>query len=168
MQGLIRGQALLRSPVARLLGARMAAPAVGRFTSGGGRSGHTRVVAEYRKGGKESEEIDGQVTRLWKYFFRPGVGTTDRLGFAIPIGDKLDQRTEDERFEARQQAARNAVNIDDQERRRRIIFGGALLVVTGVLVWYLVDKHAGPFERLGVLPVFFLGAAEMASGVSGL
>ena len=41
-------------------------------------------------------------------------------------------------------------------------------VVTGLLVWYLVDKHAGPFERLGVLPVFFLGAAEMASGVSGL
>ena len=38
------------------------------------------------------------------------------------------QRTEDERFEARQEAARNAVNIDDQERRRRIIFGGALLV----------------------------------------
>jgi hypothetical protein len=38
------------------------------------------------------------------------------------------QRTEDERFEARQEAARNAVNIDDQERRRRVIFGGALLV----------------------------------------
>jgi hypothetical protein len=57
MQGLIRGQALLRSPVARLLGGGMA-PAVGRFTGGGtGRSGHTRVVAEYRKGGQESEQV---------------------------------------------------------------------------------------------------------------
>jgi hypothetical protein len=36
-------------------------------------------------------QVDGRVTRLWKYFFRPGVGTTDRLGIAIPIGDKLDQ-----------------------------------------------------------------------------
>ena len=36
-------------------------------------------------------QVDGRVTRLWKFFFRPGVGTTDRLGFAIPIGDKLDQ-----------------------------------------------------------------------------
>lgn len=44
------------------------------------------------------------------------------------------QRTEDERFEARQEAARNAVNIDDQERRRRIIFGGALLVRICILI----------------------------------
>lgn len=36
-------------------------------------------------------QVDGRVTRLWKFFFRPGVGTTDRLGIAIPIGDKLDQ-----------------------------------------------------------------------------
>lgn len=43
-----------------------------------------------------------------------------------------------------------------------------LQAVTAALVWYLIDKHAGPFERLGVLPVFFLGAAEVASGVSGL
>lgn len=168
MQGLIRGPPLLRAPVARLLAASMTRPAVSRYSGGGGRAAPGPVRAEYRKGGRESEQVDGRVTRLWKYFFRPGVGTTDRLGIAIPIGNKLDQRTEDERFEARQQAARNAVNIDDQERRRRIIFGGALLVVTGLLVWYLVDKHAGPFERLGVLPVFFLGAAEMASGVSGL
>lgn len=125
-------------------------------------------TAEYRKGGKESEEVDGRVTRLWKFFFRPGVGTTDRLGIAIPIGDKLDQRSADERFEARQEAARGAVNIDPEERRRRLIFGGALLAVTAVLVWYLIEKRAGPFERLGVLPVFFLGAAEVASGVSGL
>ncbi|KAK9804374.1 hypothetical protein WJX72_009800 [[Myrmecia] bisecta] len=124
--------------------------------------------ASYRKGGDESRQVDGRVTQLWKYFFRPGVGTTDRLGIAIPIGQELDQRTADERFEARQEAARNAVNIDDQERQRRIVFGGALLVVTGFFVKYLVEKHAGPLERLEVLPLFFLGAAEMASGISGL
>lgn len=84
------------------------------------------------------------------------------------MGKVLDQRTAEERFEARQEAARNAVNIDAEERRRRIVFGGALLVVTGVFVWYLVDKRAGPLERLEVLPLFFLGASEMASGISGL
>ena len=36
-------------------------------------------------------QVDGQVTRLWKFFFRPASGTTDRLGFSIPMGDKLDQ-----------------------------------------------------------------------------
>ena len=41
------------------------------------------------------------------------------------------QRTEDERFVARQEAARGAVNIDWEERQRRIIFGGALLVRRG-------------------------------------
>ena len=30
-------------------------------------------------------------TRIWKFFFKAGVGTTDRLGIAIPIGDELDQ-----------------------------------------------------------------------------
>ena len=38
------------------------------------------------------------------------------------------QRTEDERFVARQEAARGAVNIDWEERQRRLIFGGILLV----------------------------------------
>lgn len=38
------------------------------------------------------------------------------------------QRTADERFEARQDSARAAVNIDGEERRRRLVFGGALLV----------------------------------------
>lgn len=36
-------------------------------------------------------QVDGRVTQLWKFFFRPGVGTTDRLGVAIPFGDVLDQ-----------------------------------------------------------------------------
>jgi hypothetical protein len=112
--------------------------------------------------------VDGKVTQLWKFFFRPGVGTTDRLGIAIPFGDTLDQRTAAERFEARQEAARNAVNIDAEERRRRVVFGGALLVAMGYLVSYLVNKHAGPLERLEVLPLFFLGASEVASGVAGL
>ena len=40
------------------------------------------------------------------------------------------QRTADERFEARQEAARGAVNIDWEERQRRIVFGGALLVLS--------------------------------------
>lgn len=124
--------------------------------------------AEYRKGGEESKQVDGRVTQLWKYFFRPASGTTDRLGFSIPMGNVLDQRTDDERFQARQDAARQAVNIDWEERQRRLIFGGALLVVTGYIVYQLVVNHAGPFQRLGVLPIFFLGAAEMASGISGL
>ncbi len=41
-------------------------------------------------------------------------------------------------------------------------------VVTGYFVSYLINKHAGPLERLEVLPLFFLGAAEMVSGISGL
>ncbi len=36
-------------------------------------------------------QVDGRVTRLWKFFFRPASGTTDRLGFSIPMGDTLDQ-----------------------------------------------------------------------------
>lgn len=32
----------------------------------------------------------------------------------------------------------------------------------------MVDNHAGPLLRLSVLPTFFLGAAFVASGVSGL
>ena len=35
--------------------------------------------------------MDGRVTRLWKVFFKPGSGYTDRLGVAIPIGDALDE-----------------------------------------------------------------------------
>lgn len=38
------------------------------------------------------------------------------------------QRTEDERAEARQDAARSATNIDGEERRRRLVFGPAVLV----------------------------------------
>lgn len=41
----------------------------------------------------------------------------------------LLQRTADERFEARQDAARGAINIDGEERRRRLVFGGSLLVL---------------------------------------
>lgn len=40
--------------------------------------------------------------------------------------------------------------------------------VTAVLVAYQVTNHVDPFSRLGVLPIFFLGAAEIASGVTGL
>ena len=38
------------------------------------------------------------------------------------------QRTEEQRFEARQEAARGAVNIDREERQRRLVFGSILLV----------------------------------------
>ncbi len=38
------------------------------------------------------------------------------------------QRTEEERAEARQDAARSATNIDGEERRRRLVFGPAVLV----------------------------------------
>lgn len=49
------------------------------------------VQASYNKQGKESLRVDGRVTRLWKVFFKPGSGYTDRLGVAIPIGDALDE-----------------------------------------------------------------------------
>jgi hypothetical protein len=35
-------------------------------------------------------------------------------------------------------------------------------------VWWLIEQKAGPVQRLGVLPTFFLGASEVASGVTGL
>lgn len=129
---------------------------------------HFRVRASYNKQGEESLAVDGRVTRLWKVFFKPASGYTDRLGVAIPIGNKLDERTDEERSKARQDAARAAVNIDREERERRLVFGTILLVVTGFIVKALVEKHAGPLERLYVLPTFFLGAAEIASGVAGL
>ena len=56
MQGLMRGATLVRSPVGSLLAAGMVRPAVGRF-SGGGRAAPGPVRAEYRKGGKESEQV---------------------------------------------------------------------------------------------------------------
>ena len=34
----------------------------------------------------ESEKVDGPVTRLWKFFFRPGDGYVDRYGFSVPMG----------------------------------------------------------------------------------
>jgi len=125
-------------------------------------------MAEYRKGGKDSEKVDGAVTRLWKYFFRPGSGTTDRLGIAIPMGTVLDERTEDERAEARQDAARSATNIDGEERRRRLVFGPAVLALTGAVAWGLVETKAGPIPRLAVLPLLFLGSGELLSGATGL
>ena len=40
----------------------------------------------WRKGGMESEKVDGPVTRLWKFFFRPNDGYVDRYGFSVPMG----------------------------------------------------------------------------------
>lgn len=51
------------------------------------------------------------------------------------------QRSADERFEARQEAARGAVNIDPEERRRRIIFGGALLVRALLTYSYMTNQE---------------------------
>ena len=47
--------------------------------------------ASYNKQGEESLRVDGRVTKLWKVFFKPASGYTDRLGLAIPIGDSLDE-----------------------------------------------------------------------------
>lgn len=41
---------------------------------------------DYRKTGMESEKVDGTITRLWKFFFRPGEGYVDRYGFSVPMG----------------------------------------------------------------------------------
>jgi len=46
----------------------------------------------WRKGGMESEKVDGPVTRLWKFFFRPGDGYVDRYGFSVPMGPLDDVR----------------------------------------------------------------------------
>ena len=40
----------------------------------------------WRKGGMESEKVDGTVTRLWKFFFRPNDGYVDQYGFSVPMG----------------------------------------------------------------------------------
>ena len=57
------------------------------------RACHKRQVtqASYNKQGEDSLRVDGKVTRLWKVFFKPGSGYTDRLGVAIPMGDALDE-----------------------------------------------------------------------------
>ena len=47
----------------------------------------------WRKGGMESEKVDGPVTRLWKFFFRPDEGYVDRYGFSVPMGPLDDVRT---------------------------------------------------------------------------
>ena len=47
----------------------------------------------YRKGGMESEKVDGPVTRLWKFFFRPNEGYVDRFGFSVPMGPLDDVST---------------------------------------------------------------------------
>lgn len=47
----------------------------------------------WRKGGMESEKVDGPVTRLWKFFFRPNEGYVDRFGFSVPMGPLDDVST---------------------------------------------------------------------------
>lgn len=47
---------------------------------------------DYRKTGMESEKVDGTITRLWKFFFRPGEGYVDRYGFSVPMGPLDDVR----------------------------------------------------------------------------
>lgn len=47
----------------------------------------------WRKGGMESEKVDGPVTRLWKFFFRPNEGYVDRFGFSVPMGPLDDVNT---------------------------------------------------------------------------
>ncbi|KAL0025251.1 hypothetical protein WJX77_010518 [Trebouxia sp. C0004] len=115
----------------------------------------------------ESEKVDGPVTRLWKFFFRPGDGYVDRYGFSVPMGP-LDNRTEAQRQEARESAAMNLTNIDSEERKRRIGLGTIMLIVlVGVAAWQ-IKSGASPWDRARIFPIFFLGSAELASGLSGL
>ena len=65
-------------------------PACGRQTCRLSRTEPGRRKADL-EGGFAGRQVDGPVTRLWKFFFRPGVGTTDRLGLSIPMGDVLDE-----------------------------------------------------------------------------
>ncbi|KAF6265009.1 hypothetical protein COO60DRAFT_1694780 [Scenedesmus sp. NREL 46B-D3] len=73
-----------------------------------------------------------RITRLWKFFFKAGQGTTDRHGFCIKMGP-MDQRTEAERESARARSAASLVNIDPDERTRRATLG-LTLVAMSVLV----------------------------------
>jgi len=115
----------------------------------------------------ESEKVDGPVTRLWKFFFRPNEGYVDRYGFSVPMGP-LDDRTEAQRQEARENAARNLTNIDQEERNRREILGIVMLIAVAGIAFWQIKTGASPWDRLRLLPLFFLGSAELASGLTGL
>lgn len=40
--------------------------------------------------------------------------------------------------------------------------------VSAAVVWQMVENKTPPLERTAVLPIFFLGAAELVSGITGL
>jgi len=109
-----------------------------------------------------------KITEVWKVFFKPNMGYTDTFGISVPIRETDDNRSPEERAEARAKAARDAVNIDDAERRRRMMLGLILLGVSGVIATIMVNNRCSPWERLYILPVFFLGGAEFVSGLTGL
>eukprot|EP00877_Chromochloris_zofingiensis_P001774 jgi/Chrzof1/11598/Cz06g01180.t1 len=88
-----------------------------------------------------------RITRLWKFFFKAGQGTTDRFGFAIKLAP-VDQRTEEQRAAARAKAAQNVVNIDSDERSRRAKGGAALLVSGDDRVLHHDDYYHGHHHYL--------------------
>lgn len=74
----------------------------------------------------------------------------------------------EERAGRRDNAARELVNIDDDERERRLYVGGALSVVTLALGAFLLTSHAPAVERLAIAPPLFLSYGYIASWQKGL
>jgi hypothetical protein len=76
--------------------------------------------------------------------------------------------SEDERAARRVQAARDLVNIDQEERDRRQMAGTIGAVLTAVLAASLLVSHAGPLTRLAIDPPFALSYGYLMSAKEGL
>jgi len=120
---------------------------------------------------KDGEKVtwpSEKVTELWKVFFKSGDGYRDVFGVAWPLRSDLPKPSDADIEKARAEAAKNLTNIDGPERRRRILFGAGLTALTVLTMVTAAKLHAHPLERVFLLLPFFLGSAEIASGVSGL
>ncbi|WIA11556.1 hypothetical protein OEZ85_011665 [Tetradesmus obliquus] len=108
-----------------------------------------------------------RITKMWKFFFKAGQGTTDRYGFCIKMGP-MDSRTEAERASARSRSAASLVNIDPQERTRRTTLG-LTLVAMAVLVAAALVAAAPEVSSLAdaVPPPGSLGPAATAAAAAG-
>jgi len=109
-----------------------------------------------------------KVHELWKVFFKSGDGYSDVFGVAWPLRKDAQKRSAEDIEVARARAAKDLTNIDSDERRRRVIFGSIVTTVIVAAMVVAAKLHAHPLERAWLLLPFFIGAAEIASGVSGL
>ena len=63
--------------------------------------------------------------------------------------------------------AYNCVYIKDQQLPAPAIHTTLQIVLVGIAAWQ-IKSGASPWDRAGIFPIFFLGSAELASGLSGL